>query len=118
MKYSKLLIIALLLLTAACGGNTDETVADPEEAVEVLDFRYVKLPGGARIVTGKLHNRTAEPIRNAQIQIALYDRDNLLVTTMNVLVQDVGPDEYKPFREAVDAGDNVQGARVRGVLLL
>ena len=118
LKYSKPLIVALLLLTAACGGNTDEASTDPEGPVEVLDFRYVMLPGGARIVTGKVHNRTADPIRNAQLQIALYDQDNLLVTTMSVLVRDIGPDENKPFREVVDAGDHVQGARVRSVLVL
>ena len=76
------------------------------------------LPGGARIVSGKLHNRTAEPIRNAQIQIALYDQDNCLVTTMSVLVHDIGPGEHKPFRQVVDAADTTQVARVRGVFVL
>ncbi len=118
MKYSKPLIIALLLLAAACGGDAEEAGEDPEATVNVEDFRYVLLPGGARIVKGKLHNRTAEPIRNAQIQIALYDQDNWLVTTMSVLVHDIGPGEHKPFRQVVDADDIVRGARVRGVFLL
>jgi len=86
--------------------------------VDVEDFRYVMLPGGARIISGKLHNRTTEPIRNAQIQVALYDQDNRFVTTMSVEVRDVGPDEHKPFRQVVDADDTVQAARVRGVLVL
>ena len=112
------LVSLLLLFAAACGQKAEETVEDAETPVNVEDFRYVLLPGGARIVSGKLHNRTAEPIRNAQIQIALYDQDNRFVTTMNVVVRNVGPDEHKPFRQVVDADDSVQGARVRGVLVL
>jgi len=109
--------ILLLLLTAACGGAGEEA-AEPAVSVEVEDFRYVMLPGGARIVSGKVYNRTAESISNAQIQIALYDKDNLLVTTMSVLVQDIAPDQHKSFRQTVDADESVQGARVRGVLVL
>ncbi len=112
-----ILLISLLLFTAACGGEAAETDEDPEARVNVEDFRYVMLPGGARIVSGKLHNLTAEPI-HAQIQVALYDQDNRFVTTMSVLVRDIGPDEHKPFRQVVDADDSVQGARVRSVLVL
>ena len=119
MTYSKPLIIALLLLLlAACGEDTAVTVEASDGPVAVLDFRYVQLPGGARVVTGKVHNRTAESISNAQIQIALYDADNRLITTMSVLVKDIAPDHQKPFRQVVDIDDNVQGARVRGVLVL
>ena len=118
LKYSKPLIVVLLLLLAACGGEAEEAAADPEASVEVLDFRYVQVPGGARIVSGKVHNRTTEPISNAQIQIALYDSDNRLITTMSVLVRDIEPDHRKPFRQIVDIEDDVQGARVRGVLVL
>ncbi len=107
----------MLLLVAACGGGSEEAAEAVEDPVEIEDFRYMMIPGGARVVSGKLHNRTAEPI-HGQIQIALYDQDNRFVTTMSVLVRNVGPDERKAFREVVDAADNVRGARVRNVLVL
>ena len=109
------MIIVLVLLVAACGEEAEEGVEDP---VDVVDFRYVMLPGGGRVVTGKLHNRTAETISSAQIQIALYDQDNRFVTTMSVVVRDIDPDEHKPFRQPVDADESIKGARVRGVFLL
>ena len=118
MKYIKPLIIVLLLATQACGGDSGEEGKNAKGRVEVEDFQYVRLPGGARIVMGKLHNRSAEPIHTAQLRIHLYDADNLLVTTMNVVVRHIGPGEHKPFRQVVDADEDVRGARVRSVLIL
>ncbi len=117
-RLSVIVLTVLLLATQACGGNYGEEGRDPEARVEVEDFQYVRLPGGARIVMVKLHNRSAEPISTAQLKIALYDADNLLVTTMSVVVRHVGPGERKPFRQVVDADEDVRGARVRSVLVL
>lgn len=113
-----MLILLPLLFVAACGGAADEADTDTNPRVDVEDFQFARLPGGARIVTGKLHNLSAESIRNAQIQISLYDADNRLVSTLSIIVRNVEPGELKPFRQAIDADDNVRGARVRSVLLL
>ena len=119
MKQLRLIVLTVLLLaTQACGRDSGEGGKDVEGRVEVEDFRYIRLPGGARIVMGKLHNRSAETISTAQLRIHLYDADNLLVTTMNVVVRHIGPGEHKPFRQMVDADEDVRGARVRSVLLL
>ena len=119
MKPLRLIVLTVLLLaTPACGGDAGEQGKNTKGRVEVKDFRYVKLPGGARIVMGKLYNRSAEPINAAQLRIHFYDADNLLVTTMNVVVHDIGPGEYKPFRQMVDVDEDVRGARVRSVLLM
>ena len=119
MKPLRLIVLTVLLLaTQACGGDAGEEGKHAKGRVEVEDFRYVRLPGGARIVMGKLHNRSAETISTAQLRIHLYDADNLLVTTMNVVVRHIGPGEHKPFRQMVDADENVRGARVRSVLVL
>ena len=112
-----LLIVWPLLFVAACGGG-DAGGPAPESRVDVEDFQFAQLPGGTRIVMGKLHNLGAEAIRNAQIQISLYDADNRLVTTMSIIVRNVEPGEHKPFREPIDADENVRGARVRSVLLM
>ncbi len=119
MKQLRLIVLTVLLLaTQACGGNYGEEGRDPEARVEVEDFQYVRLPGGARIVMGKLHNRSAEPISTAQLRVALYDEDNRRVGTMSIVVRHVGPGERKPFRQVVDADEDVRGARVRSVLVL
>ena len=121
MRYSKpsiIVLAVLLLFTAACGGDAGEEEKDPEGRVAVEDFQYVQVPGGARLVMGKLYNRSAEPISTAQLQVALYDEDNRRVGTMSVVVRNIGPGERKPFRQPVDADDNVRGARVRSVLVL
>ena len=117
-RLSILLISGVFLMLAACGGEADETTAQvPTEKIQIEEFHYSQLPGGARIISGKLRNVTALPIENAQIQIGLFDADNRLISTVNVLVRDVPPGEAKPFREAVDS-DDVDGAKVRGVLLM
>ncbi len=119
MKPLRLIVLTVLLLaTPACGGDAGEEGKNAKGRVEVQDFRYVRLPGGARIVMGKLHNRSAEPINAAQLRIHLYDADNLLVTTMNVVVRHIEPGEYKPFRQMIDTDEDVRGARVRSVLIL
>ena len=118
MKPIEPLIIVLLLCTAAACGGSGDGEQGPEDRVEIEDFQYVRLPGGARIVTGKLYNRSAEPIETAQLQVALYDEDNRRVGTMSIVVRNVEPGEHKPFRQPVDAGEDVRGARVRSVLVL
>ncbi len=112
-----ILALAPLLLLTACGGRQEAAEATPAQ-VRVEDFHYTKLPGGARFVSGRLHNPTAEPIRNALIQISLFDAHNRFVSSMSVTVQDVPPGRDKPFRQPVDADEAVQAARVRGVLLM
>ena len=118
MTYLKPLIVVLLLVTAACGGDSADAEKDPGDRVEIEDFQYVRLPGGARVVTGKLYNRSDELITTAQLQVALYDEDNRRVATMSVVVRDVEPGERKPFRQSVDSDEDVRGARVRSVLVL
>ncbi|MFQ5568668.1 MAG: FxLYD domain-containing protein [Rhodothermales bacterium] len=85
--------------------------------MSVEDFTYSLLPGGARVVMGKLYNPTSQWIRNAQIQIGLYDGDNRLVTTMSVVVRNIEPGQFMPFRKTVDEDVDIQGAKVRSVLV-
>ncbi|MEZ4702159.1 MAG: FxLYD domain-containing protein [Rhodothermales bacterium] len=110
-------LVFLAVLFGGCGASTDETDA-ADTQVQVEDVRYAKLPGGARIVTGTLYNPTETPIRNAQIQISLYDENNVRVSTMSVTIQDVSPGSRKAFREPVDTDLDIRGASVKSVLVL
>jgi hypothetical protein len=88
--------------------------------VRVEEFQYSLLPGGARVLTGKLYNETDDPIRNAQIQVSLFDEANRRISSISILVHDSPPRDFRTFREAVDVDneDLVSGARVRSVLVL
>jgi len=112
-RWSGRLGLLLMLVVAGCGKE------EPSDSpVKVEDFRYQELPGGTRIVTGVVRNLTDQPIANLQLEIGLYDRHNRLIGTMQVPVQDVPPKGRKRFRQPLDTDQDVQGARVRSVLVL
>ncbi len=91
--------------------------AKPEgPPAEVEDFKFSKVPGGARILTGTLFNPSDRPIRNSIIQVSLFDDANQLLTTMNIEVKDVQPGERKPFRQPIDTDLKVTRAKVRRTL--
>lgn len=108
-------MIAVVLSIGACSSEDGEAERAP---LVVEDFRYRLLPGGARIISGSLHNPTEAAIRSAQIQVSLFDADNQKVAEMVIAVQNIAPGESKSFREPVDADGDVQAARVRSVLVL
>lgn len=116
VRFLPAILVVLVMLAAACGAEDPDAEASSEVTVE--DFRYARLPGGGRIVTGRLRNPTADPIQNAQIRIALYDADNRLVSTMSVTMRDIPAGGEKAFREPVLADESVLRARVRGVLVM
>ncbi|MDZ4700190.1 MAG: FxLYD domain-containing protein [Rhodothermales bacterium] len=109
-------VFLALLLFGACAAPADEAVE--AAAVLVENVQYTLLPGGARIVTGTLFNPTEDPINNAQIQISLYDVNNVRVSTMSVTIQDVSPGSRKSFREPINTDLDVRGASVKSVLVL
>ncbi len=112
-------VLLLVLLFGACEAPADEGADAVEDAaVQVEDVQYTLLPGGARIVTGTLFNPTEDPINNAQIQISLYDVNNVRVSTMSVTIQDVSPGARKSFREPINTDLDVRGASVKSVLVL
>ncbi|MBX2821188.1 MAG: FxLYD domain-containing protein [Rhodothermaceae bacterium] len=114
MRY----LIAVCILFFALGGCQPTGNAAERQPLEVEDLKYSLLPGGARIVTGNLYNPSAESVRNAQIQISLFDGDNRKISSMNVVIKDIPPGERKSFREAVDVDLDVRGAKVKRVIVL
>lgn len=115
----RLLFLGLILplgLTAC--GNTDAQQQRLAEQVSVSEFQYARIPDGARIVTGRLHNDSSQRLENVQLRIAFYDADNRHVASISVVVQDVAPESEKAFREPVPADVEAEGARVQSVLVL
>ncbi|CAM3315096.1 FxLYD domain-containing protein [Rhodothermus bifroesti] len=106
-------VALLVLLSAGC--SSKKTAQNP---VEIQNLRYQQWSDGTRVVTGVVRNRTNQAIADLQLEVGLYDQHNRLVGTMHVLVQDIPPRGRKRFRQVVDAKENVQGVRVRSVLLL
>lgn len=120
MSYKSLratFLLFFVLGVGACGAPADEDGAG-DTSVQVEDVRYSLLPGGARIVTGTLYNPTTAPIRNAQIQISLFDENNVRISTMSVTLKDIEAGARKPFREPVDSNLDVRGASVNSVVVL
>jgi hypothetical protein len=112
MRYFLTLAVVLPLLLTACA----DEASDPQLQVE--DFQYQMLPGGARIISGKLLNNGETTVSNAQLQVSLFDADNRRVSSMIILVQDVEPGAAKSFREPIDSDLDIRGARVRSVLVM
>ena len=114
MRYITVVFVLFLALVGCQTGAPDAE----RLPLEVEDLKYSLLPGGARIVTGNLYNPSPDNVRNAQIQISLYDSDNRKISSMNVVIKDIPPGERKYFREAVDVDLDVRGARVKSVIVL
>ena len=106
----------MLLALAGCQSATEQPATDVK--VQVEDVKYSLMPGGARIVTGTLYNPSQDPVKGAQIQISLFDGNNIRVSSMSITVTDVPPGERKAFRQPVDVDLDIQGAKVKSVLVL
>ena len=76
------------------------------------------MPSGARIVSGELYNPSDKVVPNAQLQLSLFDADNIFVSSMIIVVRSIPAGESVAFREAVDVSFDVQAARVKSVLVL
>ena len=109
-------ILACSLLAFAligCGTDAPETATALDVKLE-----YQLLPGGGRVLTGTVENQSEKPIRNAQVQVSLFDKNNRQVGSMSFSMKDLEPSTPVPFREPVDSDEDVRGARVRNVLVL
>ncbi|MCZ6704827.1 MAG: FxLYD domain-containing protein [Bacteroidetes bacterium] len=85
--------------------------------VHVQDLRYRLLPGGARIITGKLVNDGEKPVPVVQIDVSLFDGNNRRISSMFVTVLDIEARSNKSFRKVVDSDLPIHGARVRSIIV-
>ena len=109
---SALLILGLVVITSI--GCTDDTPKGPP--AEVLDFTFKRLPGGAKILSGTLHNPGHRYLRNAVIQISLFNNQNERLETLNITITHVEAGDQKSFREPLQSKEAVTRAKVRRIL--
>lgn len=126
IRLLSLLVLASGLLISGCGGSaSSETETPPSDStatngqpVQVVDFRLVETQGGERQVMGTLKNTTSKAINGAQIEVSLFDADNVRIETMSVTVRDIPAAGEVPFKKPLTTEVAVQGARVRSVLVM
>jgi hypothetical protein len=116
-----LFTMALTLLLAGVVALTGCGEAAPPLSAEVEGFRLIREADGTQFVTGTLHNPSERPLRAAQISVDLYDGNGeegaAPTESMRLEVRDLEPGERKAFRQVVDTGLSLRGARVRNILL-
>jgi hypothetical protein len=96
----------------ACG------LGDGSPQLRVEDIELTLHPSGARILTGTVVNESDHLVRGAQVQITLFDGKNRRVDGMFAVVRDIPAGGSVEFREPVQSDYDVQGARVRSVLVI
>ncbi|MBT8401870.1 MAG: FxLYD domain-containing protein [Rhodothermia bacterium] len=106
------LLVLSIALAGGCGTNDSKTAL----RVEDLDFKL--LPGGARFVSGTVHNDGTLPVNAAQVQISLFDDKNRRVDAMHAVIRDVPAGSSVVFREAVQSELAINGARVKSIILI
>lgn len=111
----RLLLLGLLGLLGASVGCGGESESGP--ALRVDDLAYQRLPGDARIITGKVVNLSGTHLPVVQLQVSLFDEDNIRTHGMHIVVHDIPADSFRVFREAVDPDLNVHGVRIRSFLV-
>ena len=105
-------LILLVLFVAACQSGP----AQVSPVVE--DLSYTRLASGARIVTGQLYNPSDVVLAGAQIQVSLFDGNNLRIGSIGIPVQNIPAGGRVTFRQPIDSKLDVQAARVRSVIVL
>ncbi len=113
-KSSSRALFVLVVTAILLGGCAKEVTPQ----LEVEDLKYQQLPSGARIVSGELYNPSDKLVPNAQLQLSLFDEDNIFVSTMFIVVRSIPAGERVSFREPVDVKFDVKATRVKSVLVL
>lgn len=123
MPYRLRSLVLALMVSLAMGAchntpSSDGAASNEGQSVHVSDFRLVKTSGGQRQVMGTLHNDTGQSIGTVQVEVSLFDANNVRIETMSVTVSDIPANGDRPFKKPLPTDATVQGARVRSVLLM
>jgi hypothetical protein len=105
------LALLMLALVAGCRGENRVDVVVEEQ-------RLARRLSGAAELSGTLVNRGSEALPSVQVQVALYNADNVRVDRTFFVARDLAPGEPVHFREILDSEADVHRARVEGVFRL
>ena len=100
------------ILTAGCSGSDDDGL------LQIDDLRLTRLPSGAKIISGSVHNSSTDDVSGVLVQISLFDDDNNLLSSMTIGVEGVEAGGNTRFREPVDSDLDVSRARVKKIVPL
>jgi len=115
---SGILVFMIALLAATVTMSCTEKTISTREPLSVNDLQLSIHPGGARILTCRLLNKSNDPVSVVQVQITLFDADNRPVSGMSVVLHDIPAGDEISFREPIDSDEDVRGARVKKILVL
>lgn len=90
----RLLLVALLVALAACGGEATQ--------VDVSDLRLQRKGGNYPTLTGVVVNQGAEVISSADVFVTLYDDQNRPIDDVLVQVRGVAPGDSSRFEQRLD----------------
>ena len=90
----RLLLVALVAVLAACGGEPAQ--------VDVTDLRLQRKGGNYPTLTGVVVNRGAAPISSADVFVTLYDDQNRPLDDVLVQVRRVASGDSSRFEQRLD----------------
>lgn len=105
--------ISLVACVASGCGSPDD-----QSQLQVENLRLTKLPSGAKILSGSVHNGSKAEVAGALVQISLFDEENNLLKSVTIGVKEIAAGGDQRFREPVDSDLDVQRARVKKLVAL
>ena len=106
----------LLALVAALVfvGGAEERVA---KTASVEELKLLRQPNGTSTIQGVLVNPNEVPIRNAQIELALYGSDNQRLDALRFDITDVEPGARRTFERELGFRSEATSASVGDILI-
>ncbi|MEM6784378.1 MAG: FxLYD domain-containing protein [Bacteroidota bacterium] len=108
------LVLLALLAAFVFAGCAEER---PAKTASVVDLKLLRLPNGTSTIQGVLVNPNEVPIRNAQIEIALYDSDNQRLDALRFDITDVEPGDRRAFERELGFRSEAASASVGDILI-
>ena len=117
-ETSRFFLQVIVLAAIVCCMAPGCTQSEDQSLLQVEDLRLTKLPSGAKILSGLVHNGTTAEVSGVLLQISLFDDQNNLLSSVTIGVNEIAAGGDQRFREPIDSDLDVQRARVKKVVAL